>query len=208
MIGYYGGSFNPVHQGHLEIAEAIAATPYVDCVRFVPVYSHPLDKTVTSFDHRVKMLEIALKNYEHLEISTIEKERKAVPSYTVDLLKIISAQQSGVFFIAGMDNLNMFFKWDRWQDIVRDFNFTFTSRDGIQLDKTVLSEIQQVSGKTVRCYSLKDFRPGGLSVLTVPDYPVSSTEIRKMLLNREPVSGIIPDEVLTYIDKNNLFIND
>jgi len=206
MIGYYGGSFNPVHIGHIEVAKYITSSKLVDKVLLTPVLSHPFDKETVSFSHRVEMLKLATKGLKKVEVSEVEKERNTLPSYTYDLLSYLTTKNKNIFFIAGLDNLNLFFKWKNWKKLLKEFNIVFTTRANTKPDNKAISLIEKETNKSVNFTDIELFNPTGISFLKVPDFNISSSKVRKMLMDNENCSGIIHKEVLDYIKHHNLYI--
>jgi nicotinate-nucleotide adenylyltransferase len=206
MIGYYGGSFNPVHIGHIEVAKYIASSESVKKVLLTPVLEHPLDKETVPFEHRIEMLKLATNNLKNVGISDVEKKRNSTPSYTYDLLTYLKQREKNFFFIAGLDNLNSFFKWKNYEKLLNEFNMVFTTRANTTPDKKAISLIEQETNKKVTFTDINSFKPEGISFLTVPDFNISSSSVRKMLMDNKNCSGIIHRKVLDYIKHHNLYI--
>ena len=205
MIAYYGGSFDPVHKGHIEIARHIAAFQPVDSVCFVPAGTHPLGKKISPFHHRMEMLKLAVKGIPRLTVSDIDNCGDG-PSYTIDLLNRLKRQcENPFFFIAGLDNLNQLFQWKDWPRLIRQFPVVFTTREGVEAEKSALRRISDTIGREI---DRTDRLEPGFSwpvLLKVPDYAISSSKIRKMILNGESPSGMIQLDVLNYIETHDLY---
>jgi len=206
MIGYYGGSFNPVHTGHIEIAKYISQSKLVDKVLLTPTLSHPFDKEIVDFSQRLDMVKLATNELENVGFSDIEKIRAKQPSYTIDLLKYLKKIDDGSFFIAGLDNFNSFFLWKDWELILKNFNIVFTTRAGIILNKQSLEKIETVINKKIEFKNIFEFNPKGVSFLKVPEIYAASVNVRKMLIDNKNCSGIIHTEVLDYIKHHKLFL--
>ncbi|NOY22562.1 MAG: nicotinate (nicotinamide) nucleotide adenylyltransferase [Acidobacteria bacterium] len=205
MIGYYGGSFDPVHNGHVGIARFIAGFEAVDSVCFVPAGTHPLGKQISSVHHRMEMIRLAINGIQELSVSDVDSSCES-PSYTIDLLtRLRQIEMRPFFFIAGMDNLNHLFEWKDWEQLIRVFSIVFTTRAGQLLDETALQRIFSVIGKKITLSNRLGNDFSGPMLLRVPDYAISSSEIRKMILNGESPSGMINLDVLNYIETHDLY---
>ena len=132
--GLFGGTFDPVHAGHLAIAEQAADELRLDQVLFIPAADPPHKrKTWASYGQRVAMLEAALADRSRFSISLIEAELPA-PSYTVDTLRELRNRLAGQFyFLLGADSLLELHLWHRFQDLLKLTKFIVISRPGIPL---------------------------------------------------------------------------
>ncbi len=205
MIGYYGGTFDPIHNGHVEIARFIASFEGVDSVYFVPAAIHPLGKKASLFHHRMEMARLATRGVEGLSVSDADNGSKG-PSYTINLLRHLNkTEKRPFFFIAGMDNLNKLFEWKDWEQLLLEFSIVFTTRAGEDANKYALNQILEVTGKKIISSKRLEAGFSGLTLLRVPDYAISSSEIRKMVLNGQSPSGMINPDVLDYIEKHDLY---
>ena len=209
MIGFYGGSFNPIHRGHIEVANFLLLSPYIDRVCFTPVFKHPFNKSLVDFNHRVEMIKLAIQGNEKLCVSEAEREKGGV-SYTFELLDYLKERfGKDFFFIGGLDTLNSIDKWKNWDYIVSNFNILFTTRAGFEVDKKRVEEVEGVSGK--RLNIVKDIRklnPDGLNLIEVPFIPVSSSRVREMIKNGKDLSGLLHPDVISFIYKKKLYGSD
>ena len=206
MIGIYGGSFDPVHVGHVQVARFLLDAAGLSRLIFVPAYSHAFDKSLTPYHHREHMLRLATMDMPDIGISDIEK-LKGGTSYTIDLLRLLDQLYgTGQYrFITGMDNLNTFLKWKDWDTILRNWNLVFTTRAGIEPDRTVLNKMAQVAGGGLKQVDRLDVDHDGSVLITVPDWPLSASMMRKLLLNGERPSDMMDSKVLDYINDQQLY---
>lgn len=141
-IGILGGSFNPVHYGHIAVARHVVGTGLVDKVWFSLSPQNPLkDKSILMpVEERIKLLERALENEEDIGLTTVELELPK-PSYTIDALRRLQKDNPGVEFtlIGGADILENFPKWKSWDEIIRDFGLIIYPRgkERTQLPKSL-----------------------------------------------------------------------
>jgi nicotinate-nucleotide adenylyltransferase len=188
-IGILGGTFDPIHKGHLALAEAALKQLQLDKMIFVPAYRHPLEqkeRTVASARDRLEMVRLAVSEMgKTFEVSDCEIERKGI-SYTIDTLRGFRKQYPSMhelFFITGGD-------WgkglDQWKEIAAIFSlchFVIAKRPGFD------------TSRLPKQVEFLDFTP----------LDVSSTEIRKRLKRGDSVSELVPERVLNYIQTKKLY---
>ena len=198
-----GGTFDPIHYGHLVIAEEVRATLDLSEVVFIPT-GHPPHKTghhVTEARHRLAMLELALATNPYFSISHIEIERNG-PSYTVDTLRALHAQWGtniALYFIIGWDSLEDLHTWYRVADILTLLtHLVAVKRPGYEEEgeyKNVLE--QRLPGIRQR-----------LLVIPAPQLEISATELRQRVAENRPIKYQTPEAVEAYIYENHLYSND
>ncbi len=186
----FGGTFDPVHLGHLQIAGWVQDLLQLDKVVFVPNFIHPLRKrgNITSSDFRLQMLKAALQDFPSFEYDPVEIERGGI-SYTVDTLRYFHDlyPKSELFFLIGADNLADFPKWKDPQRI-------------LELAKIVVYN----RGTASVPVSL----PSDRVILTnSPHINISSTEIRKRLASGLTCDNMLPDAVLHFIEENQVYFS-
>ncbi|WP_029512490.1 nicotinate-nucleotide adenylyltransferase [Mycoplasmopsis iners] len=184
-IGLYGGSFNPVHSGHIKIAKDAIKELNLDKLIFIPVATNPFKKKqkIASAEHRVKMLELAIENEENMEISLFEVKRKGV-SYTFETIRYFKKQfpNDQLFFIMGSDLLPKLHKWEFIEEIAQNCQLVVFKRE-----------------KTINKTNIKKFN---IKVLKNPLYPESSTAVREGHLEQTPW------KVNEYIGDNFLYASE
>lgn len=181
-IGIFGGSFNPVHNGHIALAEALVERGIVDKVWLTlsplnPLKSHP-EELVADAD-RLAMLKLATEDSARLDVCDIELSMPR-PSYTINTLRALSKQypQHRFRLIIGADNMVIFDKWKDHMAIARDYRPVVYPRPGYNCNEAI----------------------DGL-----PQFPVSSTEIRQLLKEHKPVNNLLPPKVIEYIYCRGLY---
>lgn len=189
-IGIMGGSFDPVHIGHLGVARAVAQALGLDRVLLVPAAQAPLrsELVCASAAHRLAMLEIATAGARELAVSDVELQRGGV-SYTVDTLRSLRTERPGDewVWILGEDQLARLPQWAEPETLVQLAEFAVYGRPGCERAPPPLIP--------------------GLRVCRVegPEWPISSTAIRARLRRGESVGGLVPDKVIEYIRENGLY---
>ena len=195
-IGIYGGTFDPIHNGHIDIAKAVKRELGLDSLLFV-VAADPPHKEITGRTPapvRLKMVELALENEEGLTPSDIEIQRGGV-SYTVDTLEYVKSvyPDSELFFVLGADMLSSFSKWYKPEGILSLSKLAAVQRSGQSADLDELA-----SSLTAEF--------GGESIVTgVCGRELSSTEIRSRVRDALPINGLVPYETELFIYKNLLY---
>ncbi len=209
-IGVFGGSFDPVHAGHIDLAEFILDNKHVNKIIFLPSACPPhKQKAAASFVHRLKMLEIAVRDYPDLEVSSVEAQLSH-PSYTINSLRVLvrSQPQADWFFILGADSLLDLGNWYQYTEILDLVNLLVVARPGIS-DKECLQEIDVLLGNFVVSQAQKRFwtrEDSRKSLLYLDDFirSFSSTEIRSCLALGMSPPGLLP-EVFSYIKQHGLY---
>ncbi len=203
LVGIMGGTFNPIHLGHVKLAQAAYEQFGLDKVVFIPT-GHPPHKkgsVIVSDEHRMKMVELAIEDYPYFEASDMEIKREGY-TYTYDTLKELKSQntQDEIYFIIGADSLFNLEKWFKPSEILKMCVMVAADRDDIP-EEEFQAKIDYFNEK----FSA-DIRP-----LKVPMMDISSTEIRNAMKdnNLTPKDNInldlIDSKVLAYIRENNLY---
>lgn len=196
-LGIFGGTFDPIHYGHLVAAECARHRFHLDRVIFMPA-AHPPHKDVQSIlgqQHRCRMVERAIAGNTAFEISTLEIDRQGV-SYTIDTMDSIQRAYPAaeLYFIMGMDSLYILDTWKEVQRLVKLCRFVVATRPGYQLDRSdpVLANVPTL------------FWPQA-ELLEIPGMDISSTDLRRRVRNGEPIRYLVPREVEEYIECYNLY---
>lgn len=194
-IGIFGGAFNPVHNGHLNIADAFYEALSLDKLLFIPTAKppHKSDAGLLSGEDRVNMLRLAVENKPY-EISTIEFERND-KSYTYDTLIELKRlyPDSEFFLIIGADQIIHFDKWYRYEDILGMVTLCTSARENEEEKQLIIKSAQRLG--------IKDsFYMSSRAVIKV-----SSSEIREKIKNGSDVSALLPKKVFDYISEKGLY---
>ncbi len=197
-IGVLGGTFDPVHNGHLIVAGEVKARLGLAAVIFVPAGQPWLkaDWPVTPAEHRLRMLRLALADQPDFKISTLEIER-AGPSYTVDTMAELREQASSddeLFFILGRDNLAQI---PQWQDPSR------------LIEMCYLVAVNRPGAPRPKLKSLEKSLPGiskRVMFLDSPEIDISASMVRERVARGLSVRHLVPEPVNRYIKENGLYI--
>ncbi|WP_240910085.1 nicotinate (nicotinamide) nucleotide adenylyltransferase [Desulfopila sp. IMCC35008] len=209
-IGLYGGTFDPVHIGHTQLAEAAICEAGLDRVLMVPavVPPHKSERTVTPFDHRVEMVRLALVDHPGIELSLIESELPT-PSYTIDTVRLLQRllpTTTELHFIIGIDAFVEITSWKSYGELLSRVSLLVAMRQGLcpQLLEKVRDELSysKVAKRWVHSGGRKD-----IFFLSSPIADISSSTIRKQLLSGAFQVEGIPNQVMQYIQANNLYLS-
>jgi len=185
-IGILGGTFDPIHLGHLSLARAAQHQFSLDKVLFVPAFlpPHKLDRDdVTPSSLRTQMVKLAISGIKDMELCTIEIEREGV-SYTVDTLTQLTKRYSGaeLYLIIGADSLHKISSWKDFHEIKRLARITVARRPGVAL--TTVDNILWID---------------------MPELPLSSSLIRQKIKRKEDLQNMLPEDVAEFISRKKLY---
>jgi nicotinate-nucleotide adenylyltransferase len=205
----FGGTFDPVHKGHVALARHVKKKISLDRILFIPAADPPHKQaTAASFKHRVAMLECALADIsDHVGISLLEAERSA-PSYTVDTLLELRRRQGGqtYYFILGADSLLELHLWYRYQELPDLTNLVVVARPGIGFQE-ITAAIGRLPGPFTPDESQQFWRrTDGAELIYLPEpaMNVSSTSVRRQLASDRFPEELDP-RVRNYIIDHQLY---
>ena len=186
-LGVMGGTFDPIHNGHLVAASEVAAALSLDQVVFVPTGDPWQKKAVTGGEHRYLMTVIATAANPRFMVSRVDIDRDK-PTYTVDTLNDLKAKHpdAELFFITGSDALAQILAWHEVEKLWELAHFVAVSRPGHALE-------------------IPDVPAGTFTSVEVPALSISSTDCRNRVANGEPIWYLVPDGVVQYIGKHELY---
>lgn len=206
----YGGTFDPVHNGHINIALKVQKKIHFDKFIFLPCRTPALkQEPLSTPEQRVKMLQIALQNLPPtFEIDLLEINR-AGPSYMVDSLLHFRSQLGTTFpitLLLGMDSFIQLPYWHRWEEILKLANLCVVNRPGNILCFSEPVKTLLDSKKTEDFKLLLNHPSGAIYHFNTRDYDISSTLIRQELAQRKWVNSI-PEAVMLYIKENKIYLS-
>ena len=200
-IALFCGSFNPVHNGHVNLVKEVAAAVKLDRVIVMPTYISPFKKDDCGFvadgNDRLEMCRLAFEKLDYVEVSDYELSLKKV-SYTINTLEHFKAlyPNDSLYFIMGSDMLMSLDRWYRFEDIMKLCTIVAASRENEQSDISKLhkkAEELQTYGKVI--------------VVNISAYEMSSTLIREKILNNSDISCYLPEKVVKYISDMHIYRN-
>ena len=198
-IGLFGGTFDPVHNGHLHIARAFADETGLDTVVFLPAGDpyHKPQAMQTSAAHRLAMTELAAAEDARFAVSDCDIVRGGA-TYTFDTVQIFRQQfpAARLWWLLGSDSLMKLHTWKKWQTLVKQTHIAVAMREGDSLGQTP-RELHAWLGEALQ--------NGSVRILQAPLYDISSTRIRQDIRNGSLPDGLIPPQVARYIREHGLY---
>ncbi len=214
-LGIFGGTFNPIHYGHLAAAEEIRERLRLDRVIFVPsnIPPHKSEADMPSSRQRLEMVRLAISDNPRFELSDIEV-RRGGRSYTIDTITGLSSLYPGavLYFITGLDSFLDIQTWKDWERLLESCWFVVLSRPGYRFSS--LERLFFMKDVSRRLHALDegeinhlDVRQGSVAVCLdrIPLYDISSTDIRRRIREGRSVKYLLPEPVETYIIENRLY---
>lgn len=197
-IGIYGGTFSPVHTGHVQAAKAFMEQMWLDVLYVIPTGTTPhkqMDGEVTAAQ-RLRMCELAFEGMEGVIVSDLEIRREG-KSYTVDTLEALFGEDRRLFLLMGTD---MMLTLGDWREPERIFELCYPVYIRRESDKALDEEIVQ----KIACYNQKY----GKVVRRIVSDPieVSSTDVRRAIAAGQSIEGLVPRSVAAYIKENGLYV--
>ncbi len=196
-VGLLGGSFDPVHEGHLALAREAARAAALDRVLFAPAADSPfkVGRMAASAEDRAAMVELAIAGDPRFGLCRADLDRGGV-SYSIDLVLAVKAAlppDAELFFVVGADALAGLSRWYRAEELVRLCRFLSFGRRGTAIDPSGLGFDPATNARLAA-----DWHPDF-------DVPDSSTEIRRRAAAGEPLDGLVPPAVAAYIADRRLY---
>lgn len=197
-IGIMGGTFDPIHLGHLATAEAVRENFALDEILFIPAARppHKVSSNVTDERHRLTMTTLATHSNKFFRVSDMELKRTGL-SYTFDTMNELHktfGRSTELFFIIGADSLADLSKWHEARELVSKCHFIATTRPGIDVD---FSAVEKFFGAAAHEH---------IHRTTTPGIEISSTDIRERVKARRSIKYLVPEVVEEYILREELYL--
>jgi nicotinate-nucleotide adenylyltransferase len=218
-IGLFGGTFNPIHRGHLYAASEVIKRFHFDQIFLIPAAlpPHKTPGLVARAEDRLKMINLAIADISGLTVSDVELNRPG-PSYTIDTIrhfKSTLANDAGIYLIMGLDAFLEIHTWKSHQDLLEEIAFIVMARpDGDYADaqqgwrileaylKSTLSSDSQFDAE-LACYRLEGKQP--VYICDIKALDISSTKIRELIKKKQNIENLVPPEVAGYIRLKGLY---
>ncbi|AYF74045.1 nicotinate-nucleotide adenylyltransferase [Nocardia yunnanensis] len=196
-LGVMGGTFDPIHHGHLVAASEVANRFDLDEVIFVPT-GQPWqkgDRAVSAAEDRYLMTVIATASNPRFSVSRVDVDR-GKETYTVDTLRDLAElhPDADLYFITGADALASILTWQDWSELFELAKFVGVTRPGYELNIDHLADF------------LRDYPAGTVTMVEIPALAISSSECRRRAGEGRPVWYLVPDGVVQYISKRHLYV--
>ena len=206
-----GGSFDPVHHGHVALAGLFARLVHPDQLRVVPA-GNPWQKNglKASAAHRIAMLRLAFGDAGlDMTIDTQEIERNE-PTYTIDTLRNLRrelGQEASIVFLVGADQLQHLDSWREWRQLFDLAHFAVAARPGYSLAALPAAVHEEVDRRRGSLGDLKASPAGRIFITPQLDVDVSATQVREAIARQNEANALISGVVLDYIRQHNLYKN-
>ncbi len=185
-VGLLFGSFNPIHNGHLMIANYMLIEIPFDEIWFVVSPQNPFKKreSLASEHNRIEMVNLAIADFNYFKAIDVEFKMQ-IPSYTIETLKLLREMHLQIEFslIMGSDNLQNFHKWKNYHEILENYKIVVYPRKGFNIN----------------------IEHSNINVIKAPIIELSSTYIREKIKQRKKINFFLPEKVYQYIENNTLY---
>jgi nicotinate-nucleotide adenylyltransferase len=196
-IGIMGGTFNPIHNGHLFLAENAYEQSGLDQILFMPSKNppHKAKPEMITDQQRVDMIDLAIRDNSHFTLSTVELERDGY-TYTADTLRLLVHDNPEVryYFIVGADSLLMMHQWYQPQVIFDLCTVVAATRDHVDEDKLA-----------AQAKLLKEQFHADIQLISMPTIEIASADIRGRIAYNKTIRYYLPDQVAAYISQHRLY---
>lgn len=196
-VGIFGGTFDPIHIGHLMTAQAVRDEFHLEEILFIPASEppHKIGWEITSAEHRYNMVSLATESNPYFSVSRIELDRKG-RSYTIDTVRELlrlHGEDTEYYFLAGADVIRDLPTWENVKQLLELCRFIAATRQGSEADFDALKRFFGAAGEH------------RIHRLVTPELEISSTDIRRRVERGFSIEYIVPREVAAYIRQNRLY---
>jgi nicotinate-nucleotide adenylyltransferase len=199
-IALFGGTFDPLHKGHLAVAQAALDAPRfsLDRIHFIPadIPPHKLQQPITPWHHRYAMVELAVRDHPHFTPSRIEDPQNThgEPNYSINTVRRFKREHAlkteDLYFIIGIDSFRDFPQWREPEALLRECRFIVASRPGFNESTNLI---------------LPWISPNTITLLATVAVDISSTQIRQAVAQGEPLDKYVVPSVAAYIEQHKLY---
>ena len=206
-IGILGGTFDPVHLGHMHLAKQIITLLPLQNILLIPCYQSPLkDRPLASAQDRLNMIKIAIKNYPQFLVSDCEIKRGGL-SYTIDTLRMLKQTypNNPLIFIIGVDAFNQFDQWEDRHEILKLAHLLVVNRPGFAPTTNIAVTALLQKHQTAHAESLQKQNAGLIYLINIAPLPIAATQIRHLIKHHQSASNLVAKEVWKYINKHKLY---
>lgn len=210
LVGIFGGTFNPIHFGHLRMAQELASALKMDEVKFIPSANPPHKGNVmVSAEHRSAMVKLAIANNPLFSVDELELNRTGT-SYTIDTLISLReslGQDTSLCLMMGSDAFVKLNTWHRWQELLDYAHIVLVQRPSAQPQEALPAEVEALlrDHYTDQHVDLANENSGFIMMQAITGQDISATGIREILRGGESARYLIPFEIAQYIEQNTLY---
>jgi nicotinate-nucleotide adenylyltransferase len=206
-IGIFGGSFDPIHKGHIESLKSVTEKLNLSKVLVIPNKVSPLKNlSVASSMEKIKMLEIAFKDFKEIEIEDYElmKDGESFMIETLQYLDKKFGKEKLFLLIIGEDSFQSFHQWKNYQDILKMTSILVMNRPGLNYGLTTKA-IELHQDYIENTYGDNNFKKGKIYFIKIKPNPASSTHIRENIDNQSVLAEGLDDDVLKYLQEQKIY---
>ena len=189
-IGIFGGTFDPIHHGHLIMASCAYERLKLDKVYFMPAGNQPLKEGESPFNQRLEMIKLSIENDSRMSYTDIEDSLEHYYTYNT-IIKLNSICDDELFFIMGADSFESIERWYKYEELLKEIKIIVVDR----LGSSNLFNLQE---------KYKDIAKE-INILKGPIIEISSTEIRNKVKKGQDIRYLVPERIIQYIDYENLY---
>jgi nicotinate-nucleotide adenylyltransferase len=210
LVGIFGGTFNPIHFGHLRMAQELASALAMDEVKFIPSANPPhKDNVMVSVEHRSAMVKLAIADNPLFSLDELELNREG-SSYTIDTLVSLReslGQDTSLCLMMGSDAFVKLNTWYRWQELLGYAHIVLVQRPSAQPQKALPTEVEALlrDHYTDQHADLANENSGWIIMQSITGQDISATGVRGMFRRGESVRYLVHDEVASYIQQHHLY---
>ena len=206
-IGIFGGSFDPIHKGHIESLKSVTKKLNLSKVLVIPNKVSPLKNlSVASSLEKIKMLEIAFKDFKEIEIEDYELKKEG-PSFMIETLQYLDGKlgkKKHFLLIIGEDSFQSFHRWKNYQDIIKMTSILVMNRPGLNNDQT--SKANELHQDCIENnYGDNNFKKGKIYFIKIKPNSASSTHIRENIDDESILAEGLDDDVLKYLKEQKIY---
>lgn len=207
MIGILGGTFDPIHLGHVQLAKEVLKQIKFEKIYFIPCFSSAHHKKIqASPEQRLALVKMAIKGQPHLLADDIEIKRQGI-SYTFDTIKSFRQKfpNAPLALIVSDEVFVKFTTWHKWKEILKYAHLIVTNRPGFTIH--INEELEKlIKKKSIKdCHLLSESLAGRILFLTINSLAITSTEVRSLIKNQGDVKHLLPEKVWQYIMQHDLY---
>ena len=192
-IGVFGGSFNPVHLGHIKIARDLIKRRLVEKVKFVPVADSYEKSGLAKAEDRYNMLNLAIKDDNRMDVSRIEIDSPYQPLTIETMDKLKTLYDTDLLFIIGSDNLELLPDWEGYEELIERHYIIALNRSGIDSKKIIIERFADHVHKFV-------------TLSHAVELPYSATKVRRLIKTGKPYEHYLKRQVADYIKREGLYL--
>ena len=206
-IGVFGGSFDPIHKGHIQSLKSVTEKLNLSKVLVIPNKVSPLkDLSFASSLEKIKMLEIAFKDFKEIEIEDYELKKEG-PSFMIETLQHLNkklGKKKHYLLIIGEDSFQGFNRWKNYQQIINMTSILVMNRPGLNNDLTTKA-IELHQDHIENTYRDNNFKKGKIYFIKIKPNPASSTHIRENIDDQNVLSEGLDDDVMKYLQEQKIY---